>query len=56
MTRIDRTDRQEIERSGRVYFWFAIPTVAVGLAFAYVGGLRALAAAEDRSAASGVSR
>lgn len=42
--------RQEIERSGRIYFWLALPSVAVGLAFAYVGVLRVLAAIEDRSA------
>ncbi|CAM9502997.1 unnamed protein product [Ectocarpus fasciculatus] len=30
---------QEIERSGRIYFWLALPSVAVGLAFAYVGVL-----------------
>ncbi|CAM9246581.1 unnamed protein product [Ectocarpus sp. 12 AP-2014] len=40
---------QEIERSGRIYFWLALPSVAVGLAFAYVGVLRVLAAIEDRS-------
>eukprot|EP00752_Nemacystus_decipiens_P006780 g6089.t1 len=39
----------EIERSGRVYFWLSLPTVTVGLAFAYVGVLRVLAAIEDRS-------
>lgn len=41
--------RQEIERSGRVYFWLSLPAVAVGLGFASVGVLRALAAIEDRS-------
>lgn len=40
---------QEIERSGRVYFWLSLPTVTVGLALAYVGVLRVIAAVEDRS-------
>lgn len=48
--------RQEIERSGRVYFWLSLPTVAVGLAFVYVGVLRVLAAIEDRSTLGGETR
>lgn len=39
---------QEIEGSGRVYFWLAMPSIAIGLALAYLSVVRIVAAAEHR--------
>lgn len=40
--------KQEIEGSGRTYFWLAMPSIAVGLALAYFSVVRVLAAADER--------
>lgn len=36
-----------------MYFWLAVPSVALGLVLAYAGVLRVLAAIEDSSTTSG---
>lgn len=39
---------QEIEGSGRAYFWLAMPSIAVGLALAYFSVVRVVAATDER--------